>query len=90
MAYRVSKSLCLFGLASNMVEMRVDVAKKALYVKDTLDFVQDLREVLEDNADSIEVIPTTNVSAGHGDLMTKNASVSKAYQQDPLETGGLQ
>ena len=64
MAYIVSKSLCLFGQASNMVEIRVDVAKKALYVKDTLDFVQDLREVLEDNADSIEVNPTTNVSAG--------------------------
>ena len=86
----VSESLCLVGPASNMVEMRVDVAKEALYEKDILDFAQDPKELLEDNADSIEVNPTTNVSAGHGDLMTKNASVSKAYQQDPLKTGGLQ
>ena len=61
----VSENLYLVGPASNMVEMRVDVAKKALYVKDTLDFVQDLREVLEDNADSIEVNLPTDVSAGH-------------------------
>ena len=90
MACIVSKSLCLLGQASNMVEIRVDVAKEALYVMGILGFVQDLRKVLEDYADSIEAILPTNVSAGHGDLMTKNARVSKAYQQDPLETGGLQ
>ena len=60
----VSENLCLVGPASNMVEMRVDVAKKALYVKDIMGFAQDLRELLEDNADSIEVNPPTNVSAG--------------------------
>ena len=90
MAYIVSMSLGLFSQASNMVEIRVDVAKKALYVMGTLGFVQDLRKELEDSADSIAAIIPTHVSAGHGDLMTKSASVSKAYQQDPLETGGLQ
>ena len=76
MAYIVSMSLGLFSQASNMVEIRVDVAKKALYVMGTLGFVQDLRKELEDSADSIEAILPTNVSAGHGDLMTKNARVS--------------
>ena len=90
MAYIVSKSLCLFGQASNMVEIKVDVAKKALYVMGTLGFVQDLRKELEDSADSIAAILPTYVSAGHGDLMTKSASVSNADQQDPLETEGLQ
>ena len=65
MAYIVSMSLGLFSQASNMVEIRVDVAKKALYVMGTLGFVQDLRKVLEDYADSIEAILPTNVSAGH-------------------------
>ena len=64
MAYIVSMSLGLFSQASNMVEIRVDVAKKALYVMGTLGFVQDLRKVLEDYADSIEAILPTNVSAG--------------------------
>ena len=62
MAYIVSKSLCLFGQASNMVEIRVDVAKKALYVMGTLGFVQDLRKELEDSADSIAAILPTYVS----------------------------
>ena len=65
MAYIVSMSLGLFGQASNMVEIKVDVAKKALYVMGTLGFVQDLRKELEDSADSIEAILPTNVSAGH-------------------------
>ena len=60
----VSENLYLVGPASNMVEMRVDVAKEALYGKDIMDFAQDHKELLEDNADSIEVNLPTNVSAG--------------------------
>ena len=90
MVSKVSENLYLVGPASHMVEMRVEVAKETPYEKDILDLVQDPKEFLEDSIDSIEVNPTTNVSAGHGDQMTKNASVSKAYQQDPLKTGGLQ
>ena len=63
----MSMSLGLFGQASNMVEIKVDVAKKALYVMGTLGFVQDLRKELEDSADSIAAILPTYVSAGHGD-----------------------
>ena len=62
MAYIVSMSLGLFSQASNMVEIRVDVAKKALYVMGTLGFVQDLRKELEDSADSIAAILPTYVS----------------------------
>ena len=65
MAYIVSMSLGLFGQASNMVEIKVDVAKKALYVMGTLGFVQDLRKELEDSADSIGTILPTYVTAGH-------------------------
>ena len=90
MAYIVSMGLGLLSQTSNMVKRKVEVAKKAAYGMGILDFVQDLGKELEDPADSIETIISTHVSAGHGDLMTKSASVSKAYQQDPLETGGLQ
>ena len=83
----VSENLYLVGPDSQMEEMRIEVAKETPYEKDLLDMVQDPKEFLEDRT---EVNPTTFVSAGHGDFMIKNASVSKACQQDPLHIGGLQ
>ena len=65
MAYVVSMSLGLLSQTSNMVEIKVDAAKKAPYGMGTLGFVQDLRKELEDSADSIAAILPTFVSAGH-------------------------
>ena len=76
MAYVVSMGLGLLSQTSNMVKRKVELAKKAAYGMGILDFVQDLGKELEDPADSIETIISTHVSAGHGDLMTKSASVS--------------
>ena len=59
-----------------MVKRKVELAKKAAYGMGILDFVQDLEKELEDPADSIDTITSTLVTAGHGDLMTKSASVS--------------
>ena len=76
MAYVVSMGLGLLSQTSNMVKRKVELAKKAAYGMGIWDFVQDLKKELEDPTDSIETIISTHVSAGHGDLMTKSASVS--------------
>ena len=65
MAYVVSMGLGLLSQTSNMVEIKVEVAKKAPYGMGILGFVQDLRMELEDPADSIATIISTHVSAGH-------------------------
>ena len=63
------------------------MAEETPYDEDLLNMVKDPKEFLEDRA---EVNLHTFVPAGHGDFMIKNASVSKACQQDPLNIGGLQ
>ena len=87
MVSKVSENLYLVGPASQIEEMRIEVAKETPYEKDLLNMVKDPKEFLEDRA---EVNLHTFVLAGHGDFMIKNASVSKACQQDSLQTGGLQ
>ena len=76
MTYVVSMGLGLLSQTSNMVKRKVELAKKAAYGMGIWDFVQDLKKELEDPTDSKETITPTLVTAGHGDLMTKSASVS--------------
>ena len=76
MTYVVSMGLGLLSQTSNMVKRKVELAKKAAYGMGIWDFVQDLKKELEDPTDSKETITSTLATAGHGDLMTKSASVS--------------
>ena len=64
MVSKVSENLYLVGPASQVEEMRIEVAKETPYEKNLLDMVKDPKEFLEDRT---EVNPTTFVSAGHGD-----------------------
>ena len=84
---KVSEFLCLHGSASQAEENRTEVAAETIYDDDLWNMVEDLEELLEDR---VEVVHHIFVPAGHGDFMIKNASVSKACQQDPLHIGGLQ
>ena len=76
MTYVVSMGLDLLSQTSVMVKRNVESAKKAAYGMGIWDFVQDLKKELEDPTDSKETITSTLATAGHGDLMTKSASVS--------------
>ena len=62
MVSKVSENLYLVGPASQVEEMRIEVAKETPYEKDLLDMVKHPTEFLEDRT---EVNPTTFVSAGH-------------------------
>ena len=76
MTYVVSIGLDLLSQTRTQWKRKVELAKKAAYGMGIWNFVQDLKKELEDPTDSKETITSTFATAGHGDLMTKSASVS--------------